>query len=94
MDLTRKAQRSLQPRHSMSLSAVCSGKLSWDLGLESHPKKWRRPGSNPRPLVKKASSLITTQRRLLRNISKIAFIKEAKNKDAVLTVSCADYSVP
>ena len=30
LDLTQ-AQHSLQPRHSMSTSAVCPGKLSWDL---------------------------------------------------------------
>ena len=41
----------LKPRHRLSLSAVCPRKLSWDLGLESHPKDWRSPGSNPRPLV-------------------------------------------
>ena len=27
------------------------------LGLKSHPKEWRSPGSNSRPLVYKASSL-------------------------------------
>ena len=37
-----------------------------DLRLKSHPKDWRSPGSNSRPLVYKASSLITTPRRLLR----------------------------
>ena len=36
-----------------------------DLGLKSHPKDWRSLGSNPRPLVYKASGLITTLRRLL-----------------------------
>ena len=36
-----------------------------DLGLKSHPKDWRSPGSNSRPLVYKASSLTTTPRRLL-----------------------------
>ena len=36
-----------------------------DLGLKSHPKDGRSPGSNSRPLDKKASSLTTTQRRLL-----------------------------
>ena len=37
-----------------------------DLRLKSHPKDWRSPGSNSRPLVYKASSLTTTPRRLLR----------------------------
>ena len=36
-----------------------------DLGLKSHPKDWRSPGSNSRPLVYNVSSLITTSRRLL-----------------------------
>ena len=36
-----------------------------DLGLKSHPKDWRSPGSNSRPLVYKASSLTTSPRRLL-----------------------------
>ena len=36
-----------------------------DLGLKSHPKDWRSPGSNSRPLVYKASSLNTTPCRLL-----------------------------
>ena len=36
-----------------------------DLGFKSHPKDWRSPGSNSRPLVYKASSLTTTPRRLL-----------------------------
>ena len=33
--------------------------------LKSHPKDWRSQGSNSRPLVNKASSLTTTQWRLL-----------------------------
>ena len=36
-----------------------------DLGLKSHPKDWRSPGSISRHLVYKASSLTTTPRRLL-----------------------------
>ena len=36
-----------------------------DLGLKSHPKDWRSPGSISRHLVYKASSLTTTTRRLL-----------------------------
>ena len=36
-----------------------------DLGLKSHPKDWRSPGSNSRPLVYKAGGLTTTPRRLL-----------------------------
>ena len=36
-----------------------------DLGLKSHPKDWRSPGSNSPPLVYKACSLTTTPRRLL-----------------------------
>ena len=39
-----------------------------NLGLKSHPKDWRSPGSKSRPLVYKASSLTTTPRRLLRNV--------------------------
>ena len=54
-----KTRHSLQPRHSMSLSAVFPGKLSWDLYLKSRPKDWRSPGSNPRPLVYKASGFTT-----------------------------------
>ena len=30
-----------------------------DLGLKSHPKDWRSPGSNSRPLDWKASGLTT-----------------------------------
>ena len=36
-----------------------------DLGLKSHPKDWRSPGSNSRHLVYKASSVTTTPLRLL-----------------------------
>ena len=36
-----------------------------DLDLKSDPKDWRSPGTNPRPLVYKASGLTTTLRRLL-----------------------------
>ena len=36
-----------------------------DLGLKYHPKDWRSPGSNSRPMVYKASNLTTTPRRLL-----------------------------
>ena len=36
-----------------------------DLDLKSHPKDWRSPGSNSRPLDNKASGLTTTPRRLL-----------------------------
>ena len=36
-----------------------------DLGLKSHPKNWRSPGSNSQPLVYKAGGLTTTPRRLL-----------------------------
>ena len=36
-----------------------------DLGLKSHPKDWRSLGSNPQPLVYKASGFTTTLRRLL-----------------------------
>ena len=43
-----------------------------DLGLKSHPKDWRSPGSNSRPLVYKASSFTTTPRRLLGRISNFA----------------------
>ena len=52
----------------MSLSAVCPAKLSWDLGLITHPKDWRRLGSNSRPLGYKASSFTTTPRRLLAGV--------------------------
>ena len=55
----------LQPRHSMSLSAVCPGKMPWDIGCKSHPKDLRGLESNPRPLVYKASSFNTTLRKLL-----------------------------
>ena len=37
-----------------------------DLGLKSHPKDWRSPGSNSGPLVYKAGSLTARPRRLLR----------------------------
>ena len=36
-----------------------------DIGLKSHPKDRRSPGSNSRPQVYKASDLTTTPRRLL-----------------------------
>ena len=44
-----------------------TAKVIWgrDLGLKSHPKDWRSPRSNSRPLVYKASSLTTTPRMLL-----------------------------
>ena len=35
-----------------------------DLGLKSHPKDWRSPGSNSGPLVYKAGSLTARPRRL------------------------------
>ena len=49
-----------------------------DLGLKSHPNDWRRPGSNSRPLVYKASSLTTTPRRLL-NIDACFFVNFQNN---------------
>ena len=49
----------------MSLSAVCPGQLSWDLGLKSHPKDWRSLGSSPRPVIYKTSSFTTTLRKIL-----------------------------
>ena len=38
-----------------------TAKVIWrqDLGLKSHPKEWRSPGSNSGPLVYKAGSLAT-----------------------------------
>ena len=36
-----------------------------DLGLKSHPKDWRSPGSNSRALVYKAGSLTARPQRLL-----------------------------
>ena len=36
-----------------------------DLGLKSHPKDWRSPGSNSGPLVYKAGSLTARPQRLL-----------------------------
>ena len=36
------------------------------LGLKYHLKDWKSSGLNPRPLVFKASSFITTKRRLLK----------------------------
>ena len=36
-----------------------------DLVLKSHPKDWRSPGSNSRPLVYKAGSLTARPQRLL-----------------------------
>ena len=44
----------------MSMSAVCPGKLSWDLGFKSHLKDWRSQGLNPQPLVYKVSSFAST----------------------------------
>ena len=38
-----------------------------DLGLKSHPKDWRSPGSNSGPLVYKAGSLTARPRRLLKH---------------------------
>ena len=45
-----------------------------DLGLKSHPKDWRSPGSNSRLLVYKASSLTTTPRRLLPHHEKTGYL--------------------
>ena len=42
-----------------------------DLGLKSHPKDWRSPGSNSRPLVYKAGGLTTTPWRLLVSLTKL-----------------------
>ena len=44
-----------------------TAKVIWrrDLGLKSHPKDWRSPGSNSGPLVYKAGSLTARPRRLL-----------------------------
>ena len=50
------------------------------LGLKSHPKDWRSPGSNSRPLVYKASSLTTTPRRLLPRRVKWSFVM---NRDVI-----------
>ena len=44
------------------------GKLSWGLGLKSHPKDRRSQGSNQRPLDYKASSVTTMSRRLLKYV--------------------------
>ena len=41
-----------------------------DLGLKSHPKDWRSPGSNSRPLVYKAGNLTSRPQRLLITDSK------------------------
>ena len=44
-----------------------TAKVIWrqDLGLKSHPKDWRSPGSNSRPLIYKASGLTTSLWKLL-----------------------------
>ena len=44
-----------------------TAKVIWrrDLGLKSHPKDWRSPGSNSGPLVYKAGSLTARPRRFL-----------------------------
>ena len=44
-----------------------------DLSLKSHPKDWRSPGSNSRPLVYKAGGLTTKPRRLLTRAVKSFF---------------------
>ena len=53
----------------MPLSAVCPGKLSWDLGLKSHPKAKRSPRSNTRHLVYHASSFTITPSWLISYLS-------------------------
>ena len=42
-----------------------TAKVIWrrDLGLKSHPKDWRSPGSNSRPLVYKVGSLTARPQR-------------------------------
>ena len=42
---------------ALGLSVPPTAKVIWrrDFGLKSHPKDWRSPGLNPRPLVYKAS---------------------------------------
>ena len=40
-----------------------------DLGLKPHPKNWRIPGSNPRPLVYKGSDFTAAPWRLLKEVS-------------------------
>ena len=49
----------------MSLSAVCPGKLSRDLSLNSYPKDLRSPGLKTQPLVYKVSSFTTIPQGLL-----------------------------
>ena len=49
-----------------------------DLGLKSHPKDWRSPGSNSRPLVYKAGSLTARPRRLLDTYSTIPLLPKSK----------------
>ena len=44
LDLTHKPRPSLQPRHAMSLSGDCHGKLSWYLGLQSQSEGLEKPG--------------------------------------------------
>ena len=46
-----------------------------DLGLKSHPKDWRSPGSNSRSLVYKIGSLTTIPLRLLQKDDKIIFVR-------------------
>ena len=47
-----------------------------DLGLKSHPKDWRSPVSNSRPL---ASGLTTTQQRLLQYTSNLSYDPQSNN---------------
>ena len=53
-----------------------TAKVIWrrDLGLKSHPKDWRSPGSNSGPLVYKAGSLTARPRRLPKQIGSFSLL--------------------
>ena len=62
-----------------------TAKVIWrrDLGLKSHPKDWRSPGSNSGPLVYKAGSLTARPRRLLNVGCKGVYITRTCYHDVV-----------
>ena len=62
-----------------------------DLGLKSHPKDWRSPGSNSGPLVYKAGSLTARPRRLLvtgGNLINLAAVEKTKRKNMIELQYC------
>ena len=64
-----------------------------DLGLKSHPKDWRSPGSNPRPLVYKAGSLTARPQRLLYSLRERLRTHKVFTKDQCFYLNYYKFSI-